>query len=139
MQMLYAAYGPAAIEAASKGLRRLFNVVRWAGTMMVTTIEPVTGSLLIAGGAAGEAASTFAGTAAAQISGPMLQGVLNAILTIRIGLAAQNECRLVSLSPEERGTQSAGIVSSFLGFFINVRRTPLQPTGVGDSAGTASR
>ena len=128
MQMLYAAYGPAAVEAASKGFRSFFDVVGKGG-MLLATVEPLTGSLLAASGAVGKGVSDFAGTAAAQITGPLLQGVLNAILTIRIGLAAQNECRLVSLRPEERRALSAGIVSSMLGFFLNVRRTPIAPTG----------
>jgi hypothetical protein len=52
---------------------------------------------------------------------------LNAILTIRIGLAAQKECRLVSLRPEERRTLSAGIVSALLGFFLHVRQSSVRP------------
>jgi uncharacterized membrane protein YcjF (UPF0283 family) len=126
MQMLYAAYGPAAVEAASRGFRSIFDLLSKGG-MMLAPFEPMTGSLFAVGGAVGKGASDLVGMSAAQITGPLLQGVLNAVLTIRIGLAAQNECRLLSLNADERRTQSAGIVSALLGFFLSVRRSSLQP------------
>jgi putative membrane protein len=72
MQMLYAAYGPAAVEAASRGFRVLFDCLSKAG-MALMAIEPITGGLVTVGGAIGKGASDLAGTAAAQITGPLLQ------------------------------------------------------------------
>jgi len=121
MQMLYAAYGPAAVEAASRGFRSIFDLI-YRGGMMWATVEPVSGGLLAAGGAFGKGASDFAGAAAAQVTGPLLQGLLNSILTIRVGLVAQNECRLLAMTDDERRIESASIISTLLGFFLSVRR-----------------
>ena len=121
MQMLYAAYGPAAVEAASRGFRCIFDLI-YRGGIMLAMVEPISGSLIAAGGAIGKGVSDVAGAAAAQVTGPLLQGLLNAVLTVRIGLIAQNECRLLALTDEERRVESASIVSTLLGFFLQVRR-----------------
>lgn len=136
MQMLYAAYGPAAVQAATQGLRGVVGAISTAGSTMAP--DPVTKGLFVAGGALGKGAADMVGEAAAQITGPLLQGVLNAILTIRIGMAAQNECRIVALSSEERRTQSAGIVSALLGFFASVRRSSSQPVAIAGEAPKAA-
>lgn len=126
MQMLYAAYGPAAVQAATQGFRGVVGAISTAGSTFAP--DPVTKSIFVAGGALGKGAADMVGEAAGQITGPLLQGVLNAILTIRIGLAAQTECRLVALSSDERRMQSAGIVSALLGFFASVRQNSSQST-----------
>lgn len=137
LHLLYAAYGPAAAEAAAKGFRSLFDLVSKGG-MLLAPVEPLTGGLLAVGGAVGKGASDAAGAAVTLVTGPLLQGVLNAIFTLRIGLAAQHECRLLALTPQERRTQSAGIVSALLGFFRSVRRPALSPqVGAGGPAGRA--
>lgn len=135
IQMRYAAYGPAAVEAASKGFRGLFDWMIPAGWTLASHVEPITGTLVAGALMVGKGTADVAGGIAAQIAGPLLQGVLNAILTIRIGLAAQNECRLVALNPQERRTQSAGIVSALLGFFLSVRRTAVPSVVIGNGGG----
>lgn len=109
-QMLYAVYGPTVAGAAVRGAATAADALAKMGSTTAVLGEPI-GILLAAGGAAGKAAAGLFATAGAQLAGPMLQGVLNAILTLRIGLAAQAECRLLPLSPETRRTRAAGILS----------------------------
>ena len=100
--MLYVAYGPFVIGVASSGFKGFFDLASKAGPMLAV-YEPYSAIVLTTTGWVGKGISDFAGkTPAAQVSGPLLQGVLTGILTIRIGLAAQNECRLISMD-----TQSA--------------------------------
>lgn len=126
MQMLSTAYGPAAAEAAAKGLRGLFDLMSKGG-LLLAPVEPLTGGLLAMGGVAGKGASDAAGAAVTLVSGPLLQGVLNGILTLRIGQAAQHECRLLAMTSQERRRQAAGAVSALLGFFRSVRQAPYSP------------
>lgn len=135
LHLLYAAYGPAAAEAAAKGLRSVFDLMSKGG-LLLAPVEPLTGGLLAAGGAVGKGAADAAGTAVALATGPLLQGVLNAVFTLRIGLAAQHECRLLALTSQEQRAQSAGLVSALLGFFRSVRRpVPSPAVSIGERAG----
>ena len=42
--------------------------------------------------------------------------MLAAVLTVRVGLAAQAECRLVPLTAAERREGAAGVLSALTGF-----------------------
>jgi hypothetical protein len=131
IDLLRAAYAPGAIKAATDGIKGGFEWVSRAGVSMAA-IEPISGGLLALFGWAGKGAAGLAGTAAEMAAGPLLQGLLTAILTVRIGLAAQDECRLIGMSTEERRAMGAGTFSAVLGFL----RSAL---GLGGSSKKGSR
>jgi len=129
IDLLRAAYAPGAIKAATDGIKGGFEWVSRAGVSMAA-IEPISGGLLALFGWAGKGAAGLAGTRRRWRPDP-LQGLLTAILTVRIGLAAQTSA---ADRHEHRGTarHGRGTFSAVLGFL----RSAL---GLGGSSKKGSR
>jgi uncharacterized membrane protein YcjF (UPF0283 family) len=115
-QMLYTAYGPGIVELVSGGFKAAFDLLMKCG-LALAPYEPYSAGALWAVGGAGKGISGAASKVAAQVSGPMLQGILTGILAIRIGLAAQAECRLLTMTKQERKEECANIISTFIMVF----------------------
>jgi uncharacterized membrane protein YcjF (UPF0283 family) len=86
------------------------------GGAVVATVEPFTGLGLGFLGTLAAGAGGAVGAAAREFSGPVLQGFLAGVLTLRVGLAAQNQCRLLLMNEAHQRERIATLLSTLYGF-----------------------
>ena len=86
-------------------------------------VEPATGGVALAAGMALKSLGGLAAELSEQLVGPLLQGFLSGLLTIRMGLAAQRECRLLAMSEPEGKKCSASLLSSLWNIFPSGKKS----------------
>jgi putative membrane protein len=111
INMLSLAYGPKLAEAIGKTMGGVGGAIAAAGGV-IATANPLVGVPVAFVGGLVRTVSVGAGQAAEVVSGPVLQGILTAILTVRTGLEVQRQCRVVPMTEEERADQTASLVGA---------------------------
>ena len=116
LHMFHIAYGATVAEAGGKLASGLGGAVAAAGKGL-DSAHPVLGVPLAAIGEGVRHLGRGAGEAAEAVSGPLVEGLLTAALTVRIGLKAQQECRLFPMTDAEQESLTAGTLTALLGVF----------------------
>lgn len=110
-----------AVGAAAEGVSATGKAVATGGTA-VTPLAPLIGAPMAVVGTTLAFAGGFIGKLTGQLSGPVLQGFLTGILTIRMGLAAQEQCRLVPMTTDKYKERAAGLFSALHGMLPKAKR-----------------
>jgi uncharacterized membrane protein YcjF (UPF0283 family) len=115
LNMLHVAYGPKIAQAMGSVLGLLGKSAKSAGGLVTLAGHPWLGLPIAVTGHFIASTAEKGGEVLEVLSGPVTDGLLMAVFTVRVGLATQNECRLISMT-EEDIEKTAGIVGTIYGF-----------------------
>jgi len=111
MDWYYATYGGKAAGAVGRVAASVGDAMVKGGGTAVIVGQPAGGAVAILGMGLKGMGGLVAGLSE-QLAGPVLQGFLSGILTIRMGLAAQRECRLLAMPDAESKQCTASLLST---------------------------
>ena len=116
LHLFHVAYGATIAEAGGKILSGVGGAVAAVGGPVSVGLPQVGVPLAMAGEVIRHL-GRGAGEAAEAMSGPLIEGLLTAALTVRVGLEAQQECRLFPMTDAEQDELTAGTLAALVGFF----------------------
>ena len=119
LHMFHIAYGATVAQAGGKLVSGVGGALAAAGKGLLLA-HPHVGVPLATGGEAIRHLGRGAGEAAEALSGPLFEGLLTAALTVRVGLEAQQECRLFPMTEAQQENLTAGTLTALVGFFRRI-------------------
>lgn len=110
IHLLHVAYGPKIAEATGKTFEGLGSALTYVGGLASHSMPMI--GLPIAGlGVVVNHVSRGTGQVAEVLSGPVVDALLTAVLTIRIGHEVQRQCRIIPMTAEEQACETAALGS----------------------------